>query len=57
MSPTAAPKSSMKISTERQRLASDRAGKENWRRWGPDLSERKWGTVREDFSAWGGEWD
>jgi len=47
----------MKISTERHRLASDRAGKENWRRWGPYLSERQWGTVREDYSAWGGAWD
>ena len=54
MSPTAAP---MKISTERQRLANDTAGKENWRRWGPYLSERQWGTVREDYSPWGGAWD
>ena len=23
----------------------------SWRRWGPDLSERAWGTVREDYSA------
>jgi hypothetical protein len=57
MSPTAAPKSSMKISTERHRLAKDRAGEENWRRWGPYLSERQWGTVREDYSAWGSAWD
>ena len=34
-----------------------RAGEENWRRWGPYLSERQWGTVREDYSAWGGAWD
>jgi hypothetical protein len=47
----------MKTSTERQRLANDRAGKENWRRWGPYLSERQWGTVREDYSAWGSAWD
>ncbi len=26
-------------------------GKENWRLWGPYLSERAWGTVREDYSA------
>src|SRR5580658_5950150 len=47
----------MKISTERHRLANDRAGKANWRRWGPYLSERQWGTVREDYSAWGSAWD
>ena len=57
MSPMAAPKSLMTISTERHRLANDRAGKENWRLWGPYLSERQWGTVREDFSAWGSAWD
>jgi hypothetical protein len=57
MSPRAARNSAMKISTERQRLANDSAGKENWRRWGPYLSERQWGTVREDYSAWGSAWD
>jgi hypothetical protein len=54
---TAAPKSSMKISSEKQRLENDRRRKENWRRWGPYLSERQWGTVREDYSAGGGAWD
>jgi hypothetical protein len=34
--------------TEGRRLASDPAG---WRRWGPYLAERAWGTVREDYSA------
>ncbi len=57
MSPIAAPRSSTKLSAEKQRLASDAAGKENWRRWGPYLAERQWGTVREDYSAWGGAWD
>jgi hypothetical protein len=28
-----------------------------WRRWGPYLSERQWGTVREDYSADGSAWD
>ena len=28
-----------------------------WRRWGPYLSERQWGTVREDYSADGDAWD
>ena len=42
---------------ERQRLAEDRAGKTNWRRWGPYLSERQWGTVREDYSPSGNAWE
>jgi Glycosyl hydrolase family 63 C-terminal domain len=57
MSPTASPQSLMKISTERHRLANDRTGNANWRRWGPYLSERQWGTVREDYSTGGGAWD
>ncbi|MBL8660959.1 MAG: glucosidase, partial [Rhodospirillales bacterium] len=42
---------------ERQRLENHRAGTENWRLWGPYLSERAWGTVREDYSAYGDAWD
>jgi len=42
---------------EKQRLAKDLAGKENWRRWGPYLSERQWGTVREDYSPGGNAWE
>ena len=41
---------------ERQRLENQRSGKENWRLWGPYLSERAWGTVREDYSADGDAW-
>ena len=36
---------------EGRRLASEGAG---WRQWGPYLSDRQWGTVREDYSANGG---
>lgn len=39
---------------ERARLESDPSG---WRRWGPYLAERAWGTVREDYSAHGTAWD
>ena len=39
---------------ERQRLQGEDAGA--WRRWGPYLSERAWGTVREDYSADGDAW-
>ena len=42
---------------EKQRLVEDEAREENWRRWGPYLSERQWGTVREDYSAHGNSWD
>ena len=31
--------------------------KKHWKRWGPYLSERAWGTVREDYSATGDAWD
>ncbi|HTH64237.1 MAG TPA: hypothetical protein VL563_06115 [Gemmatimonadales bacterium] len=42
--------------TEPQRLAEDAARTKNWKRWGPYLSERQWGTVREDYSADGDCW-
>jgi hypothetical protein len=42
---------------EEARLAAARAGTEPWRRWGPYLSERQWGTVREDYSAGGTAWE
>src|SRR5437762_12762327 len=29
----------------------------HWKRWGPYLSERQWGTVREDYSEFGTAWD
>src|SRR5580704_5883755 len=57
MSPTPSLKSAATLSAEKQRLANDEAGKESWRAWGPYLSERQWGTVREDYSPWGGAWD
>ena len=42
---------------ERTRLDEDAQRLKNWKRWGPYLSERQWGTVREDYSAWGQVWD
>jgi hypothetical protein len=41
---------------ESVRLAEDRDRKANWKRWGPYLSERQWGTVREDYSPDGSAW-
>jgi mannosylglycerate hydrolase MGH1-like protein/glycosyl hydrolase family 63 len=45
------------MTAEEKRLQEDRARKANWKRWGPYLSERQWGTVREDYSASGAAWD
>ena len=42
---------------ETERLAEARNGSNHWRRWGPFLSERQWGTVREDYSDHGNSWD
>ncbi len=41
---------------ESKRLAEDGRRAKNWKRWGPYLSERQWGTVREDYSADGNCW-
>jgi hypothetical protein len=41
---------------EARRLAEDAARNLNWKRWGPYLSARQWGTVREDYSADGAAW-
>lgn len=45
------------INAERLRLERLREGDEAWHLWGPYLSERAWGTVREDYSADGNAWD
>ncbi len=42
---------------EKQRLADVNRGTADWRLWGPYLSERQWGTVREDYSEGGTAWD
>ena len=41
---------------ERDRLLADLRREANWKRWGPYLSERQWGTVREDYSPQGECW-
>jgi hypothetical protein len=45
------------MSAENQRLQEAREQNTPWRRWGPYLSERQWGTVREDYSEGGNAWD
>ncbi len=42
---------------EEERLAQSRTREKHWKRWGPYLSERSWGTVREDYSETGTAWD
>lgn len=52
---TAKPAANILTTLEGQRLSG--AECERWREWGPYLSERQWGTVREDYSADGDAWD
>jgi len=47
----------LKTTVEGERLAEVRAGAKPWKRWGPYLSERQWGTVREDYSPGGTAWE
>ncbi len=47
----------MTPTAEHERLAESRSRETHWKRWGPYLSERAWGTVREDYSADGAAWD
>jgi hypothetical protein len=45
------------MNAEQMRLAEARDKGVPWKRWGPYLSERQWGTVREDYSEGGNAWD
>src|SRR5262249_9997000 len=45
------------MTAEEQRLEEAGNRTVHWKRWGPYLSERAWGTVREDYSAYGTAWD
>ena len=47
----------MKKNTETSRLEEARQGTLPWKKWGPYLSERQWGTVREDYSENGDAWN
>src|SRR5216117_1478435 len=47
----------MNQTAESRRLAAANANSEAWRRFGPYLSERQWGTVREDYSPHGNAWE
>jgi hypothetical protein len=52
-----APQPRAPLTAEEARLQEAREGKAPWRQWGPYLSERQWGTVREDYSADGNAWE
>jgi hypothetical protein len=45
------------MNTERERLLANVPGPTGWHHWGPYLSERQWGTVREDYSPGGTAWE
>ena len=45
------------MNAEKQRLQENRDRQAYWTRWGPYVSERQWGTVREDYSEGGSAWD
>src|SRR5215510_9171058 len=46
-----------KMTQEDQRLHETNDGEAAWKKWGPYLSERAWGTVREDYSPYGNAWE
>jgi hypothetical protein len=45
------------MNAEQFRLEEARMKKASWKKWGPYLSERQWGTVREDYSESGDAWN
>src|SRR5262244_4081457 len=45
------------MTAEEIRLKESRDRRKHWKRWGPYLSERAWGTVREDYSPYGNAWE
>jgi len=47
----------IRLTAEEKRLEESRDHTKHWKRWGPYLSERQWGTVREDYTKYGTAWD
>ena len=45
------------MNAEKKRLLDERQGSVPWKKWGPYLTERQWGTVREDYSERGTPWE
>jgi hypothetical protein len=55
--PSSPERTDVKTGAECRRLAEAAAGKADWQRWGTYVSDRAWGTVREDYSADGNAWE
>ncbi len=55
--PSATQANAAPATAEHLRLGEDERGERAWKRWGPYLSERQWGTVREDYSPHGNAWE
>src|SRR5262245_8389173 len=55
--PTHLAESECPMSAEHDRLEEARQRQTPWKKWGPYLSERQWGTVREDYSEGGDAWN
>jgi hypothetical protein len=51
------PERRLSMNAEQSRLEEARTKKTPWKKWGPYLSERQWGTVREDYSESGDAWN
>jgi len=47
----------LRDTAEARRVVAADSGQQDWRAWGPYLSERAWGTVREDYSEDGSAWE
>ena len=45
------------MTEEHKRLKETKTATRNWKKWGPYLTERQWGTVREDYSPYGNAWE
>jgi hypothetical protein len=45
------------VTAEHERLRQSRLGQADWKQWGSYISEREWGTVREDYIRDGAAWD
>nr|WP_211436168.1 hypothetical protein [Candidatus Kuenenia stuttgartiensis]CAJ71696.1 unknown protein [Candidatus Kuenenia stuttgartiensis] len=45
------------MNSEKMRLEEDKSGEKSWKKWGPYVTERQWGTVREDYSPQGTAWE
>ncbi len=45
------------MNKEQKRIIKNKSSNGKWKKWGPYVSDRQWGTVREDYSSSGNAWD